>query len=213
MRGSDISLLRNIAKALGVDAVFLREAQTFDEIVDLVSRGEADVGVGTSITLARAKKATYTKPYMILKQALLVNRLRLLDQGVTSELRDLEVIRNTKQKIGVMKGSAYITYAKRQFPMAELVAFGSLQELRKGVEDGELLAAVRNDLTAKLYMHRHPALALRIQLFVDEHTNDYVALCVGPESSHLLSWLNSYILIKEINLRSEALVEKYQGSK
>ena len=210
LSGSDISLVRNIARELGVPVVFNRQAHSFAEVIDIVARGDADLGIGTSITLPRAKHVLFSTPYMTLKIALLINRLKLIDEGITSELRDLAALRQTTQKIGMLMGSAYREYAEQMFPKADLQEYRSLQQLIAAVEQGELLAAVRNDLTANLYLHQNPAAVLQLQLFVDEGAKDYVALCIRPDSPHLRFWLNAYMLIKHVNLSSNDLVEKYK---
>ncbi|MEE8291334.1 MAG: transporter substrate-binding domain-containing protein, partial [Candidatus Tectomicrobia bacterium] len=67
LKGSDISLVRDMARELGVQVEFVRKTRSFNEIIDIVSRGEADIGLATSLTLSRAKKVLFTHPYLTLK--------------------------------------------------------------------------------------------------------------------------------------------------
>jgi polar amino acid transport system substrate-binding protein len=196
LSGHDIDLVHHLASELGVDAVFNRQARSFEDVIDLVSKGEADIGIGTSITLPRAKKVLFSHPYMMLKMALFINRLKRIEAGIASELQDLAAIRQTSQAIGLLTGSAYKAYAQQTFPKATLTEYRSLTDLIIAVEQGTLLAAVRNDLTAKRYLHRHPAALLKLQLFVDEGTRDPIAFAVRPDSPHLLSWLNTLLLLQ-----------------
>jgi ABC-type amino acid transport substrate-binding protein len=213
LKGSDISLVRDMARELGVQVEFVRKTHSFDEIIDIVSRGEADIGLATSLTLSRAKKVLFTHPYLTLKIGLLLNRLKLIEHGITSELKELAELRHTTQPIGVLTGSAYAVYARNHFPQATVKEYPSLRELRTAVEKGEVLAAIRNDLTAKLYLHRHPEAILRLQLFVDQSTKDHVAFPVRRDSPHLLAWLNSYLLIKDVHWNASDLVEQYKRLK
>ncbi|PON13324.1 hypothetical protein C2W62_34935 [Candidatus Entotheonella serta] len=73
-----------------------------------------------------------------------------------------------------------------------------------------MLAAVRNDLTAKRYLRRHPEAILRLQLFVDQSTKDHLAFPVRWDRPHLLAWLNAYLLIKEVHWDSNELMDLYK---
>ena len=210
LNGAAISLARDIARELGVQVAFVRTTPSFNDIIDMVNRGEADIGLVTSITLSRAKKVLFTQPYMALNMALLLNRLRLIEEGLTSELKTLAELRHTTQTIGVLTGSAYVTYARQHFPQAILKEYASLPELITAVQRGDLLAAVRNDLTANLYLNQHPEAILRLQLFVDHKTKDYLAFPVRRNRPHLLAWLNAYLLIKNLQLNSRDGFEPVQ---
>ncbi len=213
LSGSDISLVENLARELGVAVAFDRQAKSFDEIIDRVSQGKADLGLATTLTLSRAKHVLFSKPYMTLNIALLLNRVKLLEAGIRSKLKDIQQLRHTSQKIGLLAGSAYLDYARQSFPKAELKEYATLPELLAATEQGELLAAVRNDLTAQLYLHRHPASIVRLQLFVDRAAKDYVAFSIRPDSPHLLSWINTYLFVHQINLDDRDVMKHYRGGK
>ncbi|ETX09223.1 MAG: hypothetical protein ETSY2_00740 [Candidatus Entotheonella gemina] len=211
LSGSDISLIENLARELGVAVEFDRQAKSFDEIIDRVSQGQADLGLGTTLTLSRAKRVLFSKPYMTLNIALLLNRVKLLEAGIRSTLKDVQQLRHTSQKIGLLAGSAYLDYARKSFPKAELKEYAALPELLAATEQGELLAAVRNDLTAQLYLLRHPASIVRLQLFVDRAAKDYVAFSIRPDSPHVLSWVNTYLFVHQIDLDAGAVMKQYRG--
>ena len=135
----------------------------------------------------------FTQPYLTLKIALFINRLKLIEHGLTTELKELAELRHTTQPIGVLTGSVYTVYARKHFPQATVKEYLSLPELLAAVQRGDVLAAVRNDLTATFYLHRNPEVILRLQLFVDQSTRDYVAFPVHRDRPHLLAWLNAYL--------------------
>ena len=61
--GADIDLARAIGQALGVAVEFNRSVATFDGVVDLVARGEADVAISKlSVTLDRALRVRFSNP-------------------------------------------------------------------------------------------------------------------------------------------------------
>ena len=46
--GAEIELAQQIAQALGVGVQFIKDADSFDAVVDLVASGKADIGIGKS---------------------------------------------------------------------------------------------------------------------------------------------------------------------
>src|SRR5260370_6843496 len=83
--GHDIALAHGMAGALGLPVAFDRDATNFDDIVGKVAQGTADLGLSRlSATLARAVLVRFSRPYVVLRHALLVNRprfARLLPDG------------------------------------------------------------------------------------------------------------------------------------
>jgi ABC-type amino acid transport substrate-binding protein len=210
LEGHNISLVQDIAQALGVHVEFVRTTPSFNEIIDMVSTGAADIGLATSMTLSRAQKVLFTQPYLTLNMALLLNRRKLIEYGLESGLTSLTELYHTTQPIGVLTGSAYVVYVRKHFPKAGLKAYASLPDLLAAVQTGEVLAAVRNDLTATLYLHQHPEAVLWLQLFVDQSAKDYLAFPVRRDRPHLLAWLNTYLLLKQAHWNSSDLMEQYQ---
>ena len=69
--GVDIALAKDIAAKFGVALEFNRNAKTFKELTEMVARGDVDVVISVlSRTLDRAKTISFTKPYVVLRQAL-----------------------------------------------------------------------------------------------------------------------------------------------
>ena len=78
--GLDVELIKGFAQKLGVKVSFLRTADSLDDVVSMVAKGEADLGISKlSITFNRTTKVLFTKPYIKLRKALIVNRT-LLEQ-------------------------------------------------------------------------------------------------------------------------------------
>ena len=74
-QGFDVDLAGDIAERLGVEYQ-PRLAASFNDVVDLVADGSADLGISKlSITLERSQRVRFSKPYMTVYQTLLVNRL------------------------------------------------------------------------------------------------------------------------------------------
>jgi ABC-type amino acid transport substrate-binding protein len=78
LAGFDVDIAKSIAKELNVEPVFNREAKSFNDVVSLVASGKAELAISKlSRTLARARYVRFSKPYIVLSQGLLINRIRL----------------------------------------------------------------------------------------------------------------------------------------
>ncbi len=75
--GLEVDLAKSIAKELGVNVRFNRNAKSFNGVVDIIARGEADIALSKlSRTLARTQVISFSQPYLTLNHALLLNRVK-----------------------------------------------------------------------------------------------------------------------------------------
>lgn len=209
LAGFDVDLAKDIAKELGIAVEFNRKAKTFDGVIDLIIRGEADIGISKlSRTLSREKKVSFTNPYIVLRQGLQINRLRLAQakKGRQTE----EFIRNFEGELGVLAASSYVEYAKRKFPKATLKEYDNLDNFIKAVTQGDVIAIFRDELEIKKVINCKPKLALKLQSVVFKDTKDQIAIAVSPECPHLLYWLNVYLDFKNIKINANMLLHRYQ---
>ena len=59
--GLDVKLARDIGRRLGVKVAFNREAETYDGVIDIIKRREADIAISNlSSTLERSKRVCFT---------------------------------------------------------------------------------------------------------------------------------------------------------
>src|SRR6266851_3615674 len=73
--GHDIALAQGMAQAIGLPLAFDRDATSFDDVIDKVAQGAADLGISRlSATPARATLVRFSRPYLVLHHALLVSR-------------------------------------------------------------------------------------------------------------------------------------------
>ena len=127
--GIDVKIASELAAYLGVKVEFNRKARTFDEIVNMVARGDADIAVSyLSRTIERGKKVSFSMPYIILHPTLLVNRLKLLrlEPGENPG----KYLHSPDALIGVERGSSYVAFARDMFPEARVVQYNSFKNVR-----------------------------------------------------------------------------------
>src|SRR5436190_22845497 len=75
--GLDIELAKRIGKELGVNVEFLQTAKSFDEVIEQISEKKADVAISElTSNPRRAQFVAFTKPYVSLNLAVLMNRVK-----------------------------------------------------------------------------------------------------------------------------------------
>lgn len=192
MSGFDVEIMRSFARRLGVRPVFVRAGFTFDAVVDMVARGEADVAISKiSRTFPRAMRVAYTKPYLKLRQALLVNRLQLAQVSNGREAED--TIRTLRGKVGVLAGSSYEQFAHQKFPNAEIVGYPDWPRLVQAVSKGDVTAAFRDEVEIKKIIKAQPEILFTLRTVVLTDTVDPIAVAVNPQDTTLLTLLNIHL--------------------
>jgi len=206
--GAEVELAQGIARYLGVEVQFSREAKTFNEVIDIVARKEADIGVSyLSITPGRAKKLLFTKPYLVLRMGLMINRLTMAQQR--KEQDPIEFIRNIQGNIAVLAGSSHIEFAKLMFPKATIKEYERWANMVAAVERGDVLAAFNDELEIKKAMLEKTELAIKVKTVFFNDFKDAICMVVPWDSQHLLFWLNYYLQFRKISIDVDDLLKKY----
>jgi ABC-type amino acid transport substrate-binding protein len=227
-RGFDVEMAEEIAVGLGLgrDAVeFNRQAASFNEVVDVVHGGEADLAVcKLSATLSRSRKLLFSDPYVVLRKGLLINRLRFARLRRGRE--PAEAIRNFQGRVAVIRDTSYEGYAAEMFlrnknDAAErerrIVPKENWEEVVRAVESGEVDAAFRDELEVKKIFKQRPDAALRLQSVVFKDTQDPIAVAVSWKSAHLHKWLQQFLpkyfsehlRLKETAITADELLDRY----
>lgn len=212
--GIDIEIARSIAEKLGVKLTLNRNSKTFDEIVQTVASRKADIGLSSlSDTLERATTVSFTTPYWSLRQALLINRLKLSAYKDHPDFKKIESLLNQPGiEIGVLKGSSYVDFAKKIFPLATIISYETIAEGIENTKKAKLLAFLYDEVEVMNWNNVHPEDSLFLKSDFLTQTEDTLAIAVNWQDSHLLSWLNLFIQQSKINFLKE-LKSKYAETK
>ncbi len=193
LTGSDVELATDMAAQFGVGVEFIRTAQSFDQVVDQVASGQADIAVSKlSATLSRAKKTLFSQPYLTLHQGLLVNRLKIA-QLAQSDKPLLDTIKTAPIAIGVVSGTSYVRFASELFPAAELKPFSTVEEMIDAVLSGDITAIYYDELQLKDIVESNPTHSIELQLMIMNDQIDQIAVAVPPDHVQLLNWINLYL--------------------
>jgi ABC-type amino acid transport substrate-binding protein len=191
LTGFDVDMAYDIASRLGVRVEFNCKARTFDEVIDIVARREADLGISQlSVTLKRARSVHFTVPYLIVKNYLIVNR------AYSGDLRGrsaAELANRKGIKILAERGSAHIDFSTRAFPLAVTVPFTGKEQAIQSVVKKEVFALYHDEIFVKSLFRKSPELYLHLNSIPVEDGRDRFAIAVHWQDIHLLAWLDLYM--------------------
>ena len=212
LRGLDVDIARRVGVLLGVPVEFRRDAESFNEVVEQVRTGKADIAVSKlSVTGPRLQAVRFSTPYVRLKQSLIVNRLWL---SANSNGREpYQVIRNFDGKVSFIRNSSYDTFARVNFPNATFVPDDSWDNIIKNVMDGSVAAAYRDEFENKKISFEKPEAALTTKTIVISDAVDNIAAAVPYNSTHLLSIEDHVIRNDFSNVDTKKLMKMYKESK
>jgi len=206
--GFDVEIAKDIASKLGVELELDRSAKTYDEVVTLVLEKKADIAISClSNTLDRAQRLLLTDPYITLYKTLLINRLLA---AKTKRGDDLDKLLNHKDAmIGVVRGSAYVGFAKEEYPEAQVVLYDSWNKLADAVFKGKILALIYDDVAVQQWLKTKPIASIRLHMEVQKDKKDPISMAVHWEDVQLFVWLNQFLLREDLNGTMDKLIIKY----
>ena len=190
--GHDIALAQGMARALGLPIEFERCA-SFDAIIDSVSSGAADLGVGRlSATLARAELVRFSRPYLVLHHALLVSRPRFARLAHDSE--PMATLEAGDAPLAIVSGTAAAQYARRLVAPARLRDYSRWDpDVVDAVRNGEVLAGCGDEVEVKRALAAGPDAPLQLRAVVLPETRDPIAVALPWDSGQLLAWVDLYL--------------------
>lgn len=213
-KGIDVDIANAIAKNIHPDIVVevTRQPKTFNDVIDIVSRGEADIGVSMlSYTAQRSRKVYYTKtPYINVRGALLVSQLAISQSGESPTLNNIFSEKNNRT-LCVIEGSSYEVVAKKVLPYAVLVPVKSSKDLLPSVKSGKCFAFFEDDQGIRKRLIQDPQLNLRYQMIVLKDALDPINIVIAPQYPELAEFIE--LLIKHtasLRFDLDDLLRKYR---
>lgn len=211
--GVDVEIAKAMAEKLGVDVRFNRDANSFNEVIDIVSKGNADIGISKlSYTLERAKLVLYSNPYIKLRKALLINRIQYAKIKAKRKATTLhELAAHEDFTVGVVSKSSYENFAKSLFPNSDVKSFVLWNEqVLKGVSEGALLAAFRDELEIKKFLLLEPNANLNVLAIILKDQDDPIQMVMRADDNHFKDWVNGFLSTAKIELNVDGILNKYK---
>jgi polar amino acid transport system substrate-binding protein len=208
--GFDVDLARALARQLGVEPEFRRQARSSDQVVDAVARGEADIGMGLlSVRAEWARHVLFTRPYTRQAIAALVNRKRAVAHGGRCPT-DIRALARQPGQVGIQRQSAIAGWFQEGVPDAKLQEFDRLDDLFEAARAGKVLLTVQGEIGARVLLHAQPAASIQLQLCVLEMRPDPIAIAVRPDAPGLARWIDAFLLERDVFYEAE-VIGRYQG--
>ena len=214
LTGSEVDLALDIGRKLGVDVEFIRNAETYDGVVGVVARAEADLGISfLSSGVKRAKWVLFSQPYVTKNRRVFYNRASFTrfrrDHRIESvgQLAGTEVA--STLEFGVLADSINEWMLKRSLPQFAVKRYDSLPDIVTAVKEGQIFAGLHGELQIKYYMRRNPETAIYVALEPRARHPSDISIAVRPDSPNLLRWVNVYLSNHVGLLDSTEIVERY----
>jgi ABC-type amino acid transport substrate-binding protein len=190
--GTDVDLAKMIARELGVEVQFDRSYKTFDSVSEAVALGNADVAISRlGRTLKRAQTVHFSNTYIKLGQAFLINRIRFAKLAGDRPME--QVIRDFDGELGVLAGSSWEEFGRRNFPKAKQVPFASWSLAVEAAKNGDVVAVYRDELEVRQLLKKEPGLALTLRTVTFSDLDSPLSVIVGVGDPTLLSFVNELI--------------------
>ena len=214
LTGSEVELALGIGEKLGVDVEFIRTAETYDGVVDVVARAEADLGVSfLSSGAQRAKWVLFSRPYVKQNRRVFYNRASFTrlrrDHRIASIGQLAETEAAATLEFGVLADSINEWVLERSAPQFAVKRYDSLPDMVTAVKEGRIFAGLHGELQLEYYMRRNPETAIHVALEPRARHPSDVSIAVRPDAPNLLHWVNVYLANHVGLLDSEEIVERY----
>ena len=206
LAGQDIAIAKQLGLALNLPVAFDRRAKTFNEVVDVVYNGDADIAISKlSRTYERTMRVGFSAPYLVLRHGIAFNRLRLAEFSRGRDIIDL--IKTLDGEVAVLENSAFIDYAKHNFPAAKVTQMKSWPEIQDAVLTGRVLCAYRDELEIKRISRQNKSNALKLRNVTLTDVRDYIAMATRQESGGLRAFVDIFLEQMNLSLTADNILD------
>ena len=214
LTGSEVDLALDIGKKLGVAVEFIRTAETFDGVVEVVARKEADLGISLlSSGVQRATRVLFSQPYVTQNRRIFYNRANFTSLRRSLRIDTIGQLARTEAaatlEFGVVADSINESMLEWSMPQFSVKRHGSLPEIITAVKDGRIFAGLHGELQIEYYMRRNPETAIHVAVEPRARHPSDISIAVRPDSPNLLRWVNVYLSNHVGLLDSTEIVERY----
>ena len=211
LQGSDISFMRNLASELELEVRFNRDSSRYDELIARTALNEFDVAIGKlSTPMSRLKKLHTSPDYILLKQALLIDRTKLLALGGKDALSIQNILKNEPISIGLIGGSAHERWAKINFPNAEIIGYPSWTDAINAVATEEVFSIYRDEGEIKKIMLAQPQLSIKLKSVLLSDLDDNKAIYVSRANPQLAEIIDRVLMDSKRVWTTDRLIDEFR---
>lgn len=212
--GIDVTLAQAIARTLEADVAFDRQPRTFDEAVDRIADGAADLAIcKLSRTVRRGRLIRYSRPYAVFNHGLIANRVRLARMAGSQPVEP--VIRDFSGVLGVIGHSAFAEFAGASFPKASIREFADWTSMIDAVRAEEIDMAYRDDFEIKKLLVDDPSLTVVARSITLNDKTDTLAIGIRPDAAHLAAFVDLFLDISQGGavMKTDEIIARYRASR
>jgi polar amino acid transport system substrate-binding protein len=203
--GAEIDLAEQIGDALSVKVEFIDVANSFDAVVDEVAAEQADIGISKlSQTYHRLQRVRFSEPYVTLRHALLFNRAVIAQDP--ERRPPAAVLQRFGGRLGVIGGSAYVDFAKANFPAAEVVEAHTWDDVIASLLTGKVDAIYRDEFEIRRIVKNNPALNVKFGTAAMVDQNALLSIAICDTCSKLQELINYHLAQTKGLLTLDALL-------
>jgi polar amino acid transport system substrate-binding protein len=208
--GAEIEMAQQIGRALGVAVEFIEDADSFDAVVDLVAAARADIGISKlSQTYRRLHRVRFSEPYVTLRHALLFNRAAIAREA--NGRPPAAVLRRYNGRIGVIAASAYVDFAKANFPEAIVVEERTWDDAVASLLAGQVEAIYRDEFEIRRIVKISPALNVQFGTAAIVDQNALLSIAICDTCSKLQELINYHLAQTKNNITLKTLLDTAKG--
>jgi polar amino acid transport system substrate-binding protein len=195
--GLDIDLVNEIGKRLGLTVEV--QDTSFDTIFRDLAQGKFDmVASSTTITPEREKTVSFSDPYYLADQSVMVKK--------GSDIQTVDDVAG--RTVGAQKGTTGADYAEEQTDASSVRTYGEIGDVFNALEAGQIEAVI-NDCPISKYAERaHPNLEV-IQVLT---TGENYGFPFQKDATDLREAVNGALADMTEDGTYDAIVEKWVGT-
>ena len=208
--GPEIDLVRLIGRLMKVGIEFVDDNSTFEAVVDAVASGRADIGVSKlSQTPYRILHVRFSEPYMIVRQSLLFNRVTVgnLAAGTAPEV----VLRKFGGTLGAVAKSAYVDFAQRNFPNAQVMELRTWEDAVQALIHNRVDAIYRDEFEVRRILQIDPPLNVRFGSAAITDQKSFLSVAICATCLRLQDFINYQIAENRVPFVLSALLASNSG--
>jgi polar amino acid transport system substrate-binding protein len=211
LAGPEIELARLIGRLLKVGVIFVDDCPTFDAVVEAVASGRADIGVSKlSQTPSRILHVQFSEPYLTLRHAFLFDRVTI---GTQAEGRPPEeVLRTFNGTLGVIAKSAYVDFAQRKFPDAQIAELQTWEDTIQALVSNRVDAIYRDEFEIRRVLKKNPALNVRFGSAAFTDQKSFLSFAVCESCVRLQQFINYQIAENRVPFTLSSLLASDTGN-
>ena len=190
--GPEADLAKSLAKALGVDLVYVDGGTTFNQLARTVADLKADIGINRmSASYDRVAYVRFSQPYAKLRHALVYNRdaVSRLAKGGKPE----DAIRSFSGRVGAIAASSYVEFAMANFPRAKIVEVKSWDAGIKALRDKTIDVLYRDEFEVRRVLERNPDMGIDFGTAILSDKVDLKVVYICNTCGNLEQFVNLYI--------------------